>query len=158
FMEGVIGRFFFQFGVTLSVAVMLSYLEAITLAPARCAQMLRASREGRSRLGRAVDRGFAGLERAYAWTLGMALRHPWKVLLGSLLRLGGTALVAAKIPTEFIPSQDQSRLNVRIMTDAGTTPSAAAPLLERAEQRVAAHPEIDRMLVTLQGSTGQMSL
>jgi multidrug efflux pump subunit AcrB len=54
FMEGVIGRFFFQFGVTLSVAVMLSYFEAITLAPARCAQILSTSREGRSALGRAV--------------------------------------------------------------------------------------------------------
>src|SRR4029078_1824322 len=51
FMQGVIGRFFFQFGVTLSIAVMLSYLEAITLAPARCAQILKASREDRGTLG-----------------------------------------------------------------------------------------------------------
>ena len=35
FMKGVIGKFFFQFGVTLSVSVMISYFEAITLAPAR---------------------------------------------------------------------------------------------------------------------------
>ena len=41
FMKGVIGKFFLQFGVTLCVAVLLSYLEAITLAPARCAQILR---------------------------------------------------------------------------------------------------------------------
>src|SRR5450755_3368336 len=39
FMSGVIGKYFFQFGITLSVAVALSYVEAITLAPARCAQM-----------------------------------------------------------------------------------------------------------------------
>src|SRR6185369_17306462 len=41
FMSGVIGKYFLQFGVTLSVAVAISYIEAITLAPARCAQMLR---------------------------------------------------------------------------------------------------------------------
>ena len=63
FMKGVIGRFFFQFGVTLSVAVMLSYFEAITLAPARCAQILNTSREGRSIIGRAVDRAFTRLEQ-----------------------------------------------------------------------------------------------
>ena len=40
FMSGVIGKYFLQFGVTLSVAVAISYFEAITLAPARCAQML----------------------------------------------------------------------------------------------------------------------
>ena len=38
FMEGVIGRFFLQFGITFSIAVLLSYLEAITLAPARSSQ------------------------------------------------------------------------------------------------------------------------
>jgi multidrug efflux pump subunit AcrB len=48
FMEGVIGKFFLQFGVTLCVAVLLSYLEAITLAPARCSQILDGRRGNRS--------------------------------------------------------------------------------------------------------------
>jgi multidrug efflux pump subunit AcrB len=55
FMTGVIGKYFLQFGVTLAIAVALSYLEAITLAPARCAQLLKTSREHRTWLGRAVD-------------------------------------------------------------------------------------------------------
>src|SRR6185437_11050774 len=58
FMSGVIGKFFLQFGVTLSVAVAISYLEAITLAPARCAQMLRT---GHHEAERSVDRAFAAL-------------------------------------------------------------------------------------------------
>ena len=40
FMKGIIGRFFFQFGVTISVAVLLSLLEALTLAPMRCSRFL----------------------------------------------------------------------------------------------------------------------
>jgi len=73
FMKGVIGKFFFQFGVTLSIAVMLSYVEAITLAPARCAQMLENQGHAgqRSFLGRAVDRGFDALRRGYARTLAI---------------------------------------------------------------------------------------
>src|SRR5262249_61929770 len=59
FMKGIIGRFFFQFGITLSIAVLLSYFEAITLAPARCSQILQTSREGRSRIGRAADAAFS---------------------------------------------------------------------------------------------------
>lgn len=158
FMKGVIGKFFFQFGVTLSVAVMLSYFEAITLAPARCSQMLDTSREGRSRIGLLVDRGFGALERSYARILGGALRHPVKVLLASVVLLASSGVLVTRIKTEFIPSQDQSRLNVRIMTEAGTTPAAAQPLLAKAEERIARHPEIARMLVTLSGSSGQMSL
>jgi len=158
FMQGVIGKFFFQFGVTLSVAVMLSYLEAITLAPARCAQMLRASREDRGRLGRAVDRGFSAFERFYARVLVRCLAHPVKVLLSAVVILAGTFLLVKLIPTEFIPTQDQSRLNVRLSTEAGTSPVLAQPLLAKAEARLAAHPEISRMLTTLSGSSGQITL
>jgi hydrophobe/amphiphile efflux-1 (HAE1) family protein len=158
FMQGVIGKFFFQFGVTLSIAVMLSYLEAITLAPARCAQILRASREDRGALGRIADRAFTRLERGYAALLGRALRHPAKVLLAAVVFLGGTLLLVRFIPTEFIPTQDQSRLNVRLQTEAGTTPTAAAPLIARAEAKLAKHPEIKSMLSTLQGSSGQITL
>ncbi|HSM50167.1 MAG TPA: efflux RND transporter permease subunit, partial [Thermoanaerobaculia bacterium] len=83
-MKGVIGRFFLQFGVTLCVAVLLSYLEAITLAPARCAQMLSFGREGRSRIGRAVDRGFSWLERIYGRSLRRSLRWAGLVLAGGV--------------------------------------------------------------------------
>ncbi|EYF03799.1 efflux RND transporter permease subunit [Chondromyces apiculatus] len=158
FMEGVIGRFFFQFGVTLSIAVMLSYFEAITLAPARCAQILSTSREGRSRIGLAVDKAFARLEGGYAWALGGAVRHPWKVLFGSLVMLGATVLAVPYIATEFVPSQDQSRLNVRIQTETGTSISAAAPLIDRAEALLAKRPEVLRVLTTLSGSSGSIQL
>ena len=158
FMNGVIGKFFFQFGVTLSVAVMLSYFEAITLAPARCAQMLNVSREGRSWLGRVVDTGFGRLERGYARLLHGALGHPWKILAGAVVVLGACSFLVTKVKTEFIPSQDQSRLNVNLRTEAGMTPEAAAPMLAKAEARIAQHPEIEHMLVTLSTTSGQMSL
>jgi hydrophobe/amphiphile efflux-1 (HAE1) family protein len=158
FMQGVIGRFFFQFGVTLSVAVLLSYFEAITLAPARCAQILSTAREGRNIVGRTVDRGFAALERGYGRVLGAAVRNPWKVLLAALVLLAGSGALVPGIPTEFVPSQDQSRLNVRIQTETGTSVTGAAPLLARAEQKIAARPEVDRILTTLQGSSGSMTL
>lgn len=158
FMKGVIGKFFFQFGVTLSIAVLLSYLEAITLAPARCAQMLKASREDRGALGRLADRGFGWLEKAYARVLAGALRHPVKVLLGSVALLAACFALVKSIPTEFIPSQDQSRLVVRIQTEAGTTPAAAQPLIAKAEEKIGAHPEVSRMLMNLTGSSGQFTL
>ncbi|MDB5220031.1 MAG: multidrug efflux transporter [Myxococcaceae bacterium] len=158
FMKGVIGKFFFQFGVTLSIAVMLSYLEAITLAPARCAQILKASREDRSALGRFVDRGFGRLERFYAAVLLKVLRHPLKMLVAAFVFLAGTLLLVRFIPTEFIPTQDQSRLNVRLQTEIGATPDAAAPLIARAEAKLKTHPEIKSMLSTLQGASGQITL
>ena len=158
FMKGVIGRFFFQFGVTLSVAVMLSYFEAITLAPARCAQILNTAREGRSAIGRAVDNAFSALERFYARVLAKTLAYPWVALGAALVVLGASAAVVPHIPTEFVPSQDQSQLNVRLTTEVGTSLVAAAPLIDKAEKRLAARPEVARVLTTLSGSSGSMTL
>lgn len=158
FMGGVVGKFFFQFGVTLSVAVMLSYFEAITLAPARCAQILNASREGRGPIGRAVDRGFSALERAYARVLRGALKRPVIILVGAALVLGGSIFGATNLPTEFVPTQDQSQLQVRLQTAPGTSLEAAEPLLAKAEAWVQEQPEVDRVLTTLGGSNGNMTI
>ena len=139
---------------------MLSYFEAITLAPARCAQILTTSREGRSRVGRAVD---ARLRRARARLRARARRralaHPWKVLA----RRGRCCSPARwpsvpLIPTEFIPSQDQSRLNVRIQTEAGTSVAAAEPLIDRGRADARQAPRGRAHAVDAAGSSGSMTL
>jgi len=158
FMNGVIGKFFVQFGVTLSVAVMLSYFEAITLAPARCSQILTTSREGRSRMGRAADLAFSWLERFYAKVLGSALQWPKMVLAVAICVLGASLAMVKLLPTEFVPSQDQSRLMVRVQTEGGSSIEAAAPLLAKVEERLAKHPEIEHTMVTLSAANGQYTL
>ncbi len=80
FMSGVVGRYFFQFGVTLSLAVGISYVEAVTLAPARCARLLANHGEAKSRVAVVVDRVFTRLANFYHRALSLALTHPWKVL------------------------------------------------------------------------------
>jgi hydrophobe/amphiphile efflux-1 (HAE1) family protein len=158
FMSGVIGKFFLQFGITLSIAVALSYFEAITLAPARCAQILDASREGRGAFGRSVDRGFEALARGYSRVLAAGLRRPVVVLFAALLVMGGSIFATLQIPTEFVPSQDQSRLDVRLQTAVGTSLDAAEPILEQAEQWALEQEGMEHVLVTMFGSNGNMTL
>ncbi|WP_437774995.1 efflux RND transporter permease subunit [Sorangium sp. So ce1097] len=154
FMEGVVGRFFLQFGVTLCIAVLLSYLEAITLAPARCAQILDVSREGRSRVGRLVDRGFEALARAYGWTLARALRFPLVVVLLGALLFAGAIAVMQRLPTEFVPSQDQGRLLVRLQTAVGSDIDETDRLFRRAETFVGEHPAVARVFAVVGGFGG----
>ena len=142
FVKGVIGRFFLQFGVTLCLAVLLSYVEAVTLAPARCSQFLRTSREGRSRVGQAVDKGFQGLERFYSRILGKSLRHPVWILAGALLVFGGAMLVLTGMPAEMVPSQDLSRMSIRLQIQVGADIIETGQLLQRAEDIVTARPEV----------------
>ncbi|MBI4567259.1 MAG: efflux RND transporter permease subunit, partial [Planctomycetes bacterium] len=154
FMRGVIGKFFLQFGVTLSVAVLLSYLEAVTLAPARCAQFLNVSRERRGRLGALVDRAFARLAASYRRVLALGLRHPVTVLLCGALLFAAAVAVFWTLPSEFVPSQDQSRLLVRLQTAVGSDLSETNRLFQRAETFINARPEVARTMAAVGGFGG----
>lgn len=154
FMEGIIGRFFLQFGIALCIAVMLSYLEAITLAPARCAQFLDVSRHGRSSAGRLVDRSFGWLERVYARALTVGLRWPSIVLVSAALLFAASLVVLESLPGEFVPSQDTSRLFVRLQTAVGSNLEETDRLFRRAEQFLLERPEVNRAFAIIGGFGG----
>ncbi|HEU5248968.1 MAG TPA: efflux RND transporter permease subunit [Thermoanaerobaculia bacterium] len=154
FMKGVIGRFFLQFGITLCIAVLLSYVEAMTLAPARCAQFLDTSREGRSRLGVAVDRLFGRLERLYGRALRGGLKRPILVLGAAAALFVVSFLVLKSLPGEFVPSQDQSRFLVRLQTAVGSDINETDKLFRRAEAFMAGRPEVTRYFAVVGGFGG----
>ncbi len=154
FMPGIVGKFFLQFGVTLSVAVMLSYLEAVTLAPARCSQWLATSRAGRGRIGRVADDLFAWLAARYAGVLKRGLRWPLSVLAGAVILLCISGVVLSRLKSEFVPSQDQSRLLVRLQAAVGADLSETDRLFQRAEAYVATRPEIRRTFAVVGGFGG----
>ncbi|MBY0515514.1 MAG: efflux RND transporter permease subunit [Bacteriovoracaceae bacterium] len=79
-MDGIIGKYFFQFGVTISIAVAFSLVEALTLTPMRCSQFM--DPPGRtSRVGAFMDRLFSGLTSYYQKSLAWTLDHKWMVLI-----------------------------------------------------------------------------
>jgi HAE1 family hydrophobic/amphiphilic exporter-1 len=120
FVKGIIGKFLYEFGVTISVAVALSLLEALTLTPMRCAQMLTVG-ERSSAFGRLLDRFFKGLGGAYRGVLGPCLRFRWLVLVLSSAGFAASLLLAGKIPQEIVPKQDQSMFIARLQTPTGSS-------------------------------------
>ncbi|MBP9145584.1 MAG: efflux RND transporter permease subunit [Thermoanaerobaculia bacterium] len=154
FMEGIVGKFFLQFGVTLCVAVLLSYLEAVTLAPARCSQILDVSRERRSRVGRAVDEGFRRLARLYSRVLPWALRRPVRVIAGSFLLFALAIVVFRAMPKEMVPSQDQSRVMIRLTGAVGSDLAETDRLVRRGEEYLLSRPDVLRVFSVAGGFGG----
>ncbi len=154
FMKGVVGKFFLQFGVTLSLAVMISYLEAVTLAPARCAQLLALGHHERGRVGKFVDRAFDACKAAYSWALVRGLRRPWLVLALAAALMAGSVATIKSLPGEFVPSQDQSRLLVRMQTDVGANYAEIDRLFRRAEAFIATRPEVKDTFAVVGGFGG----
>jgi multidrug efflux pump len=154
FMKGIVGKFFLQFGVTLCLAVLLSYLEAVTLAPARCSQLLDVSRERRSRVGKAVDTGFERLAKGYSRILPWALRNPARVIVGSFLLFGVAIFVFRAMPKEMVPSQDQSRVMVRLTAPVGADLAEMDRLVRRGEEYLLSRSDVLRLFAVAGGFGG----
>ncbi|MEX2163890.1 MAG: efflux RND transporter permease subunit [Sulfuricaulis sp.] len=159
FMSGVIGKFFFQFGITMTVAVMLSLLEALTLTPMRASQFVEAGNRT-THIGRAADATFRGLAWLYRKLLETALRHPWTVILGSLAFFTLTLFAYNSINKEFMPAQDQSTFIVRAQTPIDSSLEFTDTKTREAEKFFASRPEIRRYFVAIGGfgSGGQSNL
>jgi len=154
FMKGVIGRFFLQFGITLCLAVLLSYVEAVTLAPARCSQFLKTIREGRSRLGFLVDKSFRWLEKTYSSVLHRGLRRPGLILSLAALLFAISLVILRLLPREFVPSQDLSRIAVRLQTAVGSDITETDKLVQKAEAAVVNRAEVQQIFSYVGGMGG----
>jgi hydrophobe/amphiphile efflux-1 (HAE1) family protein len=148
FMSGVIGRFFLQFGVAFSVAVGLSYLEAITLAPARCGQLLHIATERRGWVIRSGDALFGLLTRIYQPVLAFSLRRPVITLAGAALFFVGSLALLTLLPREFIAAEDQGRLMVRLDAAASANLDETMALSRRVEDYLLARPDVERVFAS----------
>lgn len=112
FMKGIIGKYFYQYGVTVTIAVLLSLLEALTLTPMRCSRFLTTEHSGF--LPTLVDRVMVKMASAYKNILVVLLRHPWKVTVGATAIFAFSLLTLRFLKAELIPPQDQAQLMMRL--------------------------------------------
>jgi hydrophobe/amphiphile efflux-1 (HAE1) family protein len=153
FMDGVIGKFFFQFGCTLSIAVGLSLLEALTITPVRCAQFM-ADTEQNGRFARVLNSFFAWLARIYQYILSFSLRFRWLTLLSSIAIFALSLTVVPKLRKELIPAQDQSVFIVRFESPPGTSLTAMVEKMKLAEKYFQSQPEVVRVYTAVGGFGG----
>ena len=152
FMQGIIGKFFFQFGITMTAAVMLSLLEALTLTPMRCSQFVDAERS--LWIGRAMDALMERARRSYSGLLGRLLKHRWAVLIVAALVFAASMSLVRSIPKEFSPAQDQSRFLARVQMPVGTPLHVTAKAMEEAEKWAIAQPNIRTFMANSGGFGG----
>lgn len=153
FMKGIIGKFFFQFGVTISAAVALSLLEAITLTPMRCAQFLESSSE-QGFFARLLNRLFEKIALGYRKLLWLCLRLRWLVLIGAGLVFYSSLSFYSTLRKEFIPPQDQSVFTMRLQTPIGSSLQFTTAAVDRVESYLRERPEVTRVYSTVGGFGG----
>jgi HAE1 family hydrophobic/amphiphilic exporter-1 len=155
FMKGIIGKFFFEFGITISVAVAFSLLEAITLAPMRCSQFLTVGHA--TKIGKIVDYCLRLLTRLYRFLLSFTLKIPWIVIIVTMLMFVASLWTAGKLRREMTPTQDQGTFIVRFQTAPGSSLSFTDGVARKAEEILSQRPEIEKYFGNVGSGGGEVN-
>jgi HAE1 family hydrophobic/amphiphilic exporter-1 len=147
FMKGMIGRFFYQFGLTVSFAVMISMFVSFTLDPMLSSRLLRQPKHGW--LFRAFERGFGALERAYERLLGASLRWRWLVIAIAVGSFLGAGYVGRFLRAEFLPLEDASEFNVRVKAPLGASLAYTDDVFRKIRGRLQGQPWLDYSFLTI---------
>ena len=117
-MGGIVGRFFREFAMTLSLAIGVSLLVSLTTTPMMCSFLLRERQtQAEQKKPRRLARVFGAVRAGYADTLDSALRHPRLVMLSLFATVILTFVLFVVIPKGFIPQEDTGRLTGGIQAD-----------------------------------------
>jgi HAE1 family hydrophobic/amphiphilic exporter-1 len=110
FIPGITGRLYQQFAVTIAISVIFSAFNALTLSPALCALLLKPRKERRGPLGRFFawfNRVFGRTTNGYVRGSGFLIRKSGFALVFLLLVAVGAVLLGKRIPSSFLPNEDQ---------------------------------------------------
>lgn len=144
FIPGITGKLYQQFAVTIAISVLLSAFNALTLSPALAALLLRPKRESRGIVRRFFDgfnRVFERANEAYVRWSGVLVRKTIvvAVVLVALSVAGG--LFAQRIPTSFLPDEDQGYMYVNLQLPNGAS----------LQRTTAVTDEVDKILMNTPG-------
>jgi hydrophobe/amphiphile efflux-1 (HAE1) family protein len=153
FTQGMIGRFFYEFGVTVTVTVIASTLVALMLTPMLCSRLVRASGK-QGRFFAAADRATARAESLYLRVVEVAFRHRLATVGVGVLSFVLGFLALTRVPFEFSPATDREEFMLRFETPIGSTLDASDAYARRIEAVLGTQPEVRHWFLAVGGTGG----
>ena len=142
FFPGTTGRMYQQFSLTIAFAVVLSVFNAVTFTPALSALLLEKESHVHGRFFSMVNRGIDAGTSAYARAVRVMGSQRVLMMLLFALALGATWLVFTRVPSSFVPEEDEGYFITIIQAPPGASLEYTTDIAKRAEQIVLAQPEV----------------
>ena len=156
FMEGLLGRLFREFAVTIGIAVLMSGAVALSMTPMMCSLLLKPVHE-HGRVYRLFERLFDGSRDFYGTTLRWTMRHRGLMLFASAVFLVLIGVLYAMVPQGFIPRQDTGVVFGNMRAPEGVTFQELEQRQRRSAEILQKHPDVEAVMSTAgQGFGGQV--
>jgi hydrophobe/amphiphile efflux-1 (HAE1) family protein len=144
FIPGVPGTLFRQFAVTISVAMLISAVNALTLSPALCAVLLRHRGPKRGPMGWVLRR-IDAVRDGYASIVRRLVRVSLFGALSILVSAAGIYLIVLRTPTGFLPEEDQGAFFISVQLPDGASVARTGEAVRRIEALLQSMPQVENV-------------
>lgn len=147
FLDGIVGQFFKQFGLTVVFTMLISLFDAFTVAPMLSTYLATKNDHDKgngpiAKMLKAFDRFQTGLENVYERTVRWVLVHRLKTLVFAIIFFFSSIFIAGLIPKNFLPAGDNGEFQVGIELPLGTSLVRTKEFTRQVEDAIAKNPAI----------------
>ena len=143
---GSVGVIYRQFSLTIAISMGISALMALSFTPALCATLLKPVHGEPNFFLRAFNRFYGGLTQAYLRRVSKAIRHTPRWMMAFAVLVGLAALLFTRLPTSFLPEEDQGYALALIQLPPGANMERTGKVLRQMEEIIQKNPNVDKVL------------
>jgi hydrophobic/amphiphilic exporter-1 (mainly G- bacteria), HAE1 family len=150
-LPGIVGRLFNEFGVTISIAILISGFISLSFTPMLCSRFLRPNKEGKEKSPLNVwsDKMFDMLWSGYKVTLQMALSAKPLVMIGFVVMMILTGILFTNVPKGFMPNEDTGQLVVMTEAAQGASFQEMSRLHSQISDIIMKDPNVESVMSSL---------
>ncbi|MEN9376547.1 MAG: hypothetical protein RL710_1704, partial [Pseudomonadota bacterium] len=153
FFSGSVGNIYRQFATVMGVSIAFSAFLALSLTPALCATLLKQVEAGHHHAKRGFfgwfNRGFARTAKGYEGTVARMLPRAARYLLIYVAIVAAAAVVYKRLPTSFLPNEDQGTMLVNVQLPPGATQERTRAVMQQVEGFMLKQPEVQSVVGVL---------
>ena len=153
FFSGSVGNIYRQFSAVMGVSIAFSAFLALSLTPALCATLLKPVEAGhhhaKSGFFGWFNRGFASTAKGYERGVAKMLPRAARYLVIYVAIVAGAAVVYLRLPTSFLPNEDQGTMLVNVQLPPGATQERTRAVMQQVEGFILKQPEVQSMVSVL---------
>ncbi len=149
FFSGAIGNIYRQFAAVMVTAILLSAFLALSFSPALCATLLKpmppGHHESRGGFFGWFNRGYSRAAKGYEGIVGGMVRKSGRYLAIYAAVIGAAAVMYSRLPTSFVPNEDQGNVLINVLLPPGATQQRTLEVMKQIEGVMLKQPEVEAM-------------
>jgi multidrug efflux pump len=153
FFSGAVGNIYRQFAAVMGISIAFSAFLALSLTPALCATLLKPVEAGHHHAKTGFfgwfNRGFARTAKGYERGVARVLPKAARYLLIYAAIVAAVSIIYARLPTSFLPNEDQGNLRINVQLPPGATLERTRAVIEQVEAYLLKQPEIESVVGVL---------